>query len=86
MKPYCFSAHVAFALDARAHASPQATANLIIEISDTTLTSCGDKKHVKGLALTDSQKMQLAGEIAMAAALDDLKLEEEFRQFRRNDL
>ena len=46
-KPHCFFAHIAFALDARAHASPQATANLIIEISDTTLTSCGDKKHVK---------------------------------------
>ena len=38
-KPYCFFAHVAFALDARAHASPQATANLIIEINDTTLTA-----------------------------------------------
>src|SRR6266513_3689143 len=81
MKPYCFFAHVAFALDARAHASPQATANLIIEINDTTLTPCGNKKHVKVSALTDSQKMELAGEIAMAAALDYLKSEEEFRQF-----
>ena len=81
MKPYCFFAHVAFALDARAHASPQATANLIIEINDTTLTSCGNKKHVKVSVLTDSQKMELAGEIAMAAALDYLKSEEEFRQF-----
>src|SRR5438067_2298552 len=81
MKPYCFFAHVAFALDARAHASPQATANLIIEINDTTLTSCGNKKHVKVSALTDSQKMELAGEIAVAAALDYLKSEEEFRQF-----
>src|SRR5207247_6572545 len=76
MKPYCFFAHVAFALDARAHASPQATANLIIEIDDTTLTSCGNKKHVKVSALTDSQKMELAGEIAMAAALDYLRSEE----------
>src|SRR5881392_4101642 len=81
MKPYCFFAHVAFALDARGHASPQATANLIIEINDTTLTSCGNKKHVKVSALTDSQKMELAGEIAMAAALDCLKSEGEFRQF-----
>ncbi len=68
-KPYCFFAHVAFALDARAHATPQATANLLIEINDTTLTSCARKKHLKVSALTDSQKMELAGEIAMAAAL-----------------
>src|SRR5438045_6653822 len=81
MKPYCFFAHVAAAVDARARASPQATANLIIEIDDTTLTSCADKKHLKVSALTDSQKMELAGEIAMAAALDYLKSEEEFRQF-----
>ena len=80
-KPYCFFAHVAFALDARAHASPQATANLIIEINDTTLTSRVKKKHVKLSMLTDSQKMELASEIAMATALDHLKSEEEFRQF-----
>ena len=81
MKPYCFFAHVAFALDARAHATPQATANLLIEINDTTLTSGGKKKHVKVSALKDFQKAELAGEIAMAAALDYLKSEHEFRQF-----
>jgi CRP/FNR family transcriptional regulator, cyclic AMP receptor protein len=80
-KPYCFFAHVAFALDVRAHASPQATANLIIEINDRTLTSCGNKKQVTVSALTDPQKMELAGEIAMTAAIDYLKSEEEFRQF-----
>ena len=80
-KPYCFFAHVAFALDARAHASPQATANLIIEINDTTLTAYVKKKHAKLSALTESQKMELATEIAMAAALDHLKSEEEFRRF-----
>src|SRR6266496_5330083 len=80
-KPYSFFAHIAFALDARAHASPQATANLIIEINNITLTSCADRKHLKVSALTDSQKMELAGEIAMAAALDYLKSEAEFRQF-----
>ena len=37
MKPYCFFAHIAFALDARAHATPQATANLLIEINHTTV-------------------------------------------------
>jgi len=80
-KPYCFFAHVAFALDARAHASPQATANLIIQVNNMTLTSCVRKKHVKASVLTNSKKMELAGEIAMAAGLDYLKSEEEFRQF-----
>jgi CRP-like cAMP-binding protein len=80
-KPYCFFAHVAFALDARAHASPQATANLIIEINDATLTAYVKKKHAKLSTLTDSQKMELAGKIAMATALDYLKSEGEFRQF-----
>jgi CRP/FNR family transcriptional regulator, cyclic AMP receptor protein len=81
MKPYCFFAHVAFALDASAHAAPQASANLLIEISDKTLTSCGRKKSLKVSALTDSQKSELAGEIAMAAALDYLKSEAALRQF-----
>jgi hypothetical protein len=81
MKPYCFFAHVAFALDARAHAAPQATANLLIEINDTTLRAYVKKKHAKLSAFTDSQKMELAGEIAMAAALDYLKSEATLRQF-----
>jgi CRP/FNR family transcriptional regulator, cyclic AMP receptor protein len=81
MKPYCFFAHVAFALDPRAHAAPQATANLLIEISAKTLTSSSRKKHLKVSALTDSQKAELAAEIAMAAALKYLKTQEEFRQF-----
>jgi CRP/FNR family transcriptional regulator, cyclic AMP receptor protein len=80
-KPYCFFAHVAFALEARAHASPQATANLIVEINDRALASAADKKQVKVPALTDPQKTELVGEIAMAAALDYLKSEKEFRQF-----
>src|SRR5512133_2391582 len=80
-KPYCFFAHVAFALDARAHATPQATANVLIEIDDRTLTSCARKKHLKVSALTDFQKAELAGEIAMAAALKYLKTQAEFRQF-----
>ena len=80
-KPYCFFAHVAFALDDRAHATPQATANVLIEIDDRTLASCARKKHLKVSALTNSQKTELAGEIAMAAALKYLKTQEEFRQF-----
>ncbi|MEY2496537.1 MAG: hypothetical protein QOD12_93 [Verrucomicrobiota bacterium] len=81
MKPYCFFAHVAFALDAHAHATPQATANLLIEIDDSTLTSGGKKKRFEVAALQEAQKVELAGEIAMAAALDYLKSEQEFRQF-----
>ena len=81
MKPYCFFAHIAFALDARAHATPQATANLLIEINATTLSSGAKKKHPKVSTLRDSQKVELAGEIAMAAALDYLKSEPEFRPF-----
>ena len=80
-RPYCFFAHVAFVLDLRAHATPQATANVLIEIDDKTLTSCAKKKHLKIAALTDSQKAELAAEIAMAAALKYLKTQAEFRQF-----
>jgi CRP/FNR family transcriptional regulator, cyclic AMP receptor protein len=81
MNPYCFFAHIAFTFDAHAHATPQATANLLIEINDTTLKSCAKKEHVKVPALTDAQKAELAGEIAMAAGLDYLKSEDEFRKF-----
>ena len=80
-KPYCFFAHVAFALDARAHANPEATTNLLIEISDTTLTSDGKRKRLKVSAQKSFQKLELASEIAMAAALDYLKSEPELRQF-----
>lgn len=79
--PHCFFAHIAFALEARAHAAPQATANLLIEISDAALTSCGKKKHLNVSALTESRRAEFAGEIAMAAAGDYLKSEQEFRQF-----
>lgn len=80
-KPYCFFAHIALAFDDRGHATPQATASLLIEIHSKTLTLGGRKKHLKVSALTDSQKMQLAGEVAMAAARDYLKSEDEFRPF-----
>jgi len=80
-RPYCFFAHVAFGLAARTHGTPQTTANVLIEINDKTLTSCARKKHLKVSALTDSQKAELAAEIAMAAALKYLKRQEEFRQF-----
>ncbi|MGI8957548.1 MAG: hypothetical protein ACR2II_11640, partial [Chthoniobacterales bacterium] len=34
MNSHCFFAHIALATDARAHAIPQATTNLLIEIDD----------------------------------------------------
>jgi hypothetical protein len=81
MKPHCFFAHIAFATDARVRAIPQATANLLIEIDDAALTSGGKKKHLKVSALTESQKMELAAEIAKTAARDFLKSKREFRKF-----
>jgi hypothetical protein len=81
MKPYCFFAHIAFATDARVRATPEATANLLIEINDAALTSGGKKKHLKLSALTESQKVKLAGGIGKTAALDYLKSEREFRKF-----
>ncbi len=81
MEPYCFFAHIAFTFDAHAHTTPQATANLLIEINDTTLKSCAKKEHVKVPLLTDAQKAELAGKVAMAAGLDYLRSEDEFHQF-----
>ena len=63
MNAYNFFAHVAFALDARSHASPQATANLIIEVDDKALNAKSRQKHLKKAALHDPLKAQLAGEI-----------------------
>src|ERR1700736_2283699 len=81
MKPHCFFAHIAFVSDARIRATPQATANLLIEINDAALTSAGKKKHLKSSALTEPQKVKLARAIAKAAALDYLKSQREFRKF-----
>jgi hypothetical protein len=81
MKPHCFFAHIAFATDARVRPRPQATANLLIEISDTALRSGGKEKHLKVSALKDFQKAKLAGKIAKTAARDYLKSEHEFRKF-----
>src|SRR6202171_856827 len=81
MKTHCFFAHIAFAIDARAHATPQATANLLIEINEKALRSGGKEKHLKVSALRESQKVKLAGKIAKTAARDYLKLQREFRKF-----
>jgi CRP/FNR family transcriptional regulator, cyclic AMP receptor protein len=81
MKPYCFLAHIAFALDARAHATPQATANLLIEVGDKTLKPATKERRLKRFALKDPHAAKLAGEIAMAAAREYLKSQPEFRPF-----
>jgi hypothetical protein len=81
MKSHCFFAHIAFATDARLHATAKASANLLIEINDTALTSRAKEKHLKVSTLTKPQKVELAGGIARAAARDYLKLEDAFRKF-----
>ena len=80
-KRYCFFAHVAFALSAGSQATPQATANLLIEVRNKTLAAALRKKRLKISSLKDFQKAELAGEIAIAAALTYLKSRAEFRQF-----
>jgi hypothetical protein len=81
MTPHCFFAHIAFGIDAHAHATPQATANLLIEINDKALAAGGREKHLKVSALRESQKIKLAGKIAKTAARDYLKSQREFRKF-----
>jgi CRP/FNR family transcriptional regulator, cyclic AMP receptor protein len=81
MKTYCFFAHIAFAKNARAHATPQSTANLLLEIDETTLGAHCKKKRRKLSDIAGSKKVELAGKIARAAALAYLKSEPEFRQF-----
>jgi CRP-like cAMP-binding protein len=80
-KRYCFFAHVAFAFSAGAHATPQATANLLIEVTDKAFADSLRKKRLKTSSLKDFQKTELAGEVAMAAALRYLKSQAVFRQF-----
>jgi CRP-like cAMP-binding protein len=81
MMTYTFCAHVAFAFDARSHATPQATANLLIEVEDKAVRAHDRHKHVKASEKGDAHSAEVAGEIAMAAALEYLKGEPEFRPF-----
>ena len=81
MKTHCFFAHIAFATDARLRATAKATANLLIEVNDTALTTGAKEKHLKVSTLTKPRKVELAGEIARTAARDYLKLERVFRRF-----
>lgn len=81
MPPHCFFAHVAFAFDTRSHATPQATANLLIEVEDKAVKAHDRHKHIKASERSDAHAAEVAGEIAMAAALEFLKAEPEFRNF-----
>lgn len=80
-QPYCFFAHVAFAFDSRSHASPQATANLLIEVEPKTVRAHDRQKHRKLSETDDAHAAAVAAEIAMAAALEYLRAEPEFRPF-----
>jgi CRP-like cAMP-binding protein len=81
MMTYTFFAHVAFAFDARSHATPQATANLLVEVEDKTVRAHDRHKHRKVSEPGDAHSTDVAGEIAMATALQYLKGEPEFRSF-----
>ena len=78
---YTFFAHVAFAFDARTHAAPQATANVLIEVDHKAVRAHDRHKHLKNSEPGDAHSAEVAGEIAMAAALEYLKGEPEFRPF-----
>jgi hypothetical protein len=77
----CFFAHIVFATDARPRATPEATANLLIEINEAALASGGRQEHRKISGLMESQKVRLAARIARSAANDYLKTQREFRKF-----
>lgn len=81
MITYTFFAHVAFAFDARSHATPQATANLLIEVQDKAVKAHDRHKHVKVSEPGDAHSVEVAGEIAMTAASNYLKTEPEFSAF-----
>jgi len=68
-------------MDARIATTPQATANMLIEVSAAALANGGKRKHLSVSALTALQKLKLANGIAKTAALDYLKSETEFGNF-----
>ena len=78
---YCFFAHIAFGMDARIVTTPQATTNMLIEVTAKALANGGKRKHLKDSALTALEKVKLATGIAKTAALDYLKSEPRFSNF-----
>ena len=79
---HCFFAHIAFGMDARIATTPQATANMLIEVTAKAFANASKRKHLKVSALTALQKEKLARRIATTAALDYLQSEPEFSNFR----
>src|SRR5256714_7023649 len=69
-QPYCFFAHVCFAYDSRSHATPQATANLLIEVQEKAVRAHDRHQHVKHSAPGDIHAIEVAGGNAQAAGLD----------------
>jgi hypothetical protein len=78
MNPLTFFAHVAFSKNA-GHLSPcAATANLLIGVDDETMRiDRGDERRACSHQ-SEREKVDSAAKIGRAAALDFLKLEEEF--------
>lgn len=81
MMTYNFFAHVAFAFNAHSHATPLATANLLIEVDDKAVRAHDRHKRSKVSEPSAAHTAEVAGEIAMAAALEYLRAEPEFRPF-----
>jgi len=80
MKPLCFFAHVALSTDTRPLSEPQATATLLIEVTDETLRSGGEENHLEFSKLSDQQKVDFASKIGRTAALEFLDSEAEFSE------
>jgi len=80
-QPYGFFAHVAFAFDPRSHATPQATANLLVEVERKAVKAHDRHRHLKASEAGETHAWDVAAEIAIAAAREYLKSEPEFRPF-----
>jgi CRP/FNR family cyclic AMP-dependent transcriptional regulator len=78
---YNFFAHVAFAFDAHSHATPQATANLLIEVEDKAVRAHYRHQHLNASEVGEAHAAEVAGEIARAAAGEYLKSDPEFRPY-----
>jgi CRP/FNR family cyclic AMP-dependent transcriptional regulator len=81
VQPHRFFAHVAFAYDHRSHATPQVTANLLIEVENTEGRGHAKRNHRRVARPADSTAAEAAEEIAMAGALHYLRADPEFRSF-----
>jgi CRP/FNR family transcriptional regulator, cyclic AMP receptor protein len=80
-QPHSFFAHVAFAFDHGSHATPQVTANLLIEVDDKAVRAHDRHRNAKTSTLDDPHSIDVAGEIAMTAARHYLRSQPEFWPF-----